>query len=162
MRKIEEIANLKFNGEIEKALEFVFKNYHIEEVIKIADELTKEECQYFLLMQEKWASEKEKNNLNNLDSFSLSTEQLDKIPSNPAKAKIKKNILKLFIVNAGILGLGALISNLSVTGIDIDFISKMAAFVYSGYLATDFGINIKEYLDYKKQNKNNVVGEKRM
>ena len=63
MRKIEEIANLKFNGEIEKALEFVFKNYHIEEVIKIADELTKEECQYFLLMQEKWASEKEKNNL---------------------------------------------------------------------------------------------------
>jgi len=29
-------------------------------------------------------------------------------------------------------------------------------------MATELGINIKQYLDYKKQNKNNVVGEKRM
>lgn len=162
MRKIDEIANLKFNGEIEKALEFVFKNYHMEEIIKIADELNKEECQYFLLMQEKWSQEKEKNNVQEDKGFVLNEEQLKNMPLNTTKAKIKKDILKLILVNAGILGIGALVSNLSVSNIDVEFVTKMAAFVYNGYLATDFGVNIKDYFEFKKQNKSNSIGEKRM
>lgn len=158
MRKIDIIANEKFNGNTIEAL-----HYLLDSDIKLGEyreELNVEELKYVMnYVTNKVAIKKYGNRENlakaavqeiKLKSLNLTEEEVRNAKKNPYKAKMSKSFLKLLLTEGGIVSLALAGKNLGIEGPTLGVIgSALTAFMSYGVAE-----NIIKYLKFRSLKKN--------
>lgn len=156
MRKIDALANEKFNGDTISALNYLLNtDGSIESYI---DELNKEEAQIVLNWAVKEAhkqfggEENFRNEIMNdieLSSLELTSEEVKNAPKNPYKAAILKSFLSMLLMDGGVIALTLASGNI---GIDPSALGVLGATV-TGLFSAVIANNIIKYFKFKKMKK---------
>jgi len=156
MNEFERIANEKFNGDLNSAVEYVMEKMSPEDQERITEDLTSKQALLFVdyfdkTVEEKGLEAEFDKNLDeefNLAAINMSKEEVKNMPTNPFKAKLGKDLLKFLCLNAGVAALyltSASLKNNSMDGI------INAALAFSAFLTTCFSFDtVKDILNYFK------------
>ena len=109
MREIEKIANEKFDGDIYKAIDFVYRNYAKESnpyMDKIYSEFTQQELEMSAQVVRNLAIERSGKNkvkkfekaVGIMNSLNLSDEEIIRAKENPYKKRLVKSLISMFLV----------------------------------------------------------------
>ncbi len=160
MNKTQQLANEKFSGNINEAIKYIMFNIRGEELGQYIDEWTPEQARFALDSVYQVGEEKlGKDGLQKivkeevlLDELNLTKDEVMNAQKNPFGAKIAKGLLKLFIVNGGIVALGTLLSSLGMQNSQgiIQAAAVGGASIFTTYMATDIGVDIVKFFKYKK------------
>ncbi|MBR6516460.1 MAG: hypothetical protein IKT40_06345 [Bacilli bacterium] len=157
MRKIDEIANEKFNGDINRTLYYLV--YEAGEPFDpYIPELTQAEAATVLRFvedraikhygsEENYYNEYKKRKL--LAQLDLTEEEVRNAKKNPYKAKLLKNSLLMLIVEGGILALGLAANQMGIAPDILSYAGSIATGLFSMTLAG----NLLEYVRFKKTKK---------
>ena len=151
MRKLDEIANEKFNGNVQETIKYLMLNSGPQGFDPYVDELTQEEASFVVDLlhseaiqiygsEKRYKEEIVKNTA--LTTFGVTEEEVLKAPKNPYKASVLKNFLKMFLAEGGILALGAAGLNPEILG--------LAGSVVTGLCAMTIASDMVNYFKYKK------------
>lgn len=157
MRKIDEIANEKFNGDMNRTLEYLL--YEADgPFTPYVEELTQEEARMVMKFlerdaikhygsEENFYDEIDKNGL--LRHLDLSEDEVRNATKNPYKAKMLKNALKMLIMEGGIIALGLVGGSFGLTPAVLGMAGSVATGIWSMTLAG----NIIDYVRFRKAKK---------
>ena len=109
MREIEKIANEKFNGDIYKAIDFVYRNYASEEnslMDKIYSEFTQQELEMSAQVVRNLAIERSgkkkvkkiEKSIGIIKSLNLSDDEIIAAKENPYKKRMVISLISMFLV----------------------------------------------------------------
>ena len=169
MRKIDILANEKFNGDTIKALDyFLDREQSIEQYIP---ELNKEESLHVLQWTDKIIKQEYNGDMEKFErdvkldiklaSLNLTESEVAQAEKNPYKAKILKSLLVMLLVEGGIVGLSLVGGLAALPGLGI------ASQAVVGILALGMSDNIISYFKFRKAKKmidaeNNIEESKGM
>lgn len=154
MRKFDDFVNKNFNGNMEQALEFLLYSSGEEKLDNYVSELTREEALIVFRLMKKEAIKQyggEKNYSAELDktrmlmSLNLTEEEVKNAQKNPYKAKLLKNVLKMLIMDGGII----LLSLLSVPASALGLVASVG----TGLLSMTIASNLIDYVKFNKLKK---------
>ena len=158
MRKIDVFANEKFNGNIKDALLYLLNSNGDYRMDDYVDELSRDEANFvYLALRDKaikhygglenYRSELKKQS--DLTSLNLTEEEVRTAEVNPYKASLLKSVLKLLIMDGGIL----LLSMMSpVLGISVSTLG-IGASLFSGIYSLTIVENLAKYVKFSKVKK---------
>ena len=154
MNKIDQLANEKFGGDLQKTAEYIFSTFSQEDQEKYVADITQHQAKEFVKYFKNGFKEKGINIQKIVDeqydlaSMELSKEEVINMENNPFKAKIGKDILKFVILNSGLCAL-YLVSSKIDKGVADTLLS--AGIGITSILNTMFSFDtVKDALNYFK------------
>lgn len=170
MRKIDLLAQEKFNGDTLKAIEYLVINKE-PTFGEYVQEFTKKEATFAFRAlhtyhvdkiieedfggKEKFADDVVREI--NLQELNLTAEEVKNAEKNPFRAKLGKDVLKLALLEGGVVGLSALGGKAGFDATSIGFLGSIGTTICSLGMAD----NIMKYFKFKKMKKQLLEEEKK-
>lgn len=163
----ENFSNQYFQGNVEAALEHLakesyYRNYSItktgDNLQVILDSMNSDlasRFMYYIKQESKKNPEVIKNVLNEVKNFAsldLSYDEVKNATINPYKAKLVKTFFKFLIGGSGLVAFSLIGASLGQIGL-VGSLGAGVATLFNSYIAYDMGINLVNYIKFKKAKK---------
>ena len=166
---LQEFANKHFEGDIDKSLQHLARESYLNEytltgskenlsaiVTPLTGEYSKKFYKYFkqaIKERPGLITEAYKDVLETIGPrVSFSYDEVKNAKVNPYKSKVNKSCLKTLIGGGGLLSFAAIAQGMGDPGA-MQSLSSGLATLFGSYMAFDLGINLMNYLKFKKEKK---------
>lgn len=160
MNKIEILANEKFAGDLTAAIVYVMDNFDSEQLNEYVLEFNREQSDIFLGLLSgrinKYIPDNQKRRIveENFDlaKIDLSKEEVNQMEVNPYKAKIGKDLLKLLIINGGLISVNLLSGSIgsSLLGENFFQFASSVSMILSSVVSLSTSKDLLNYFKFKK------------